>query len=133
MRKLLYSPWQTLKVPFAITSIGQLHQSPPSPVPGDRARGKQRAPDPPSQPLPISNPLFFSISLILSEIGRLPRVFFAKSEIRHSSLSDLNFFGFFAVLRPERGCRGSTDPRTATGILVRFQRKKISCLISQKL
>ena len=34
MRKLLYSPWQTLGGPFAFTHIGQLHQSPPSPVPG---------------------------------------------------------------------------------------------------
>ena len=34
MRKLLYSPWQTLGVPSALTPIGQLHQSPPSPVPG---------------------------------------------------------------------------------------------------
>ena len=30
MRKLLHSPWQTLRVPFALTPIGQLHQSPPS-------------------------------------------------------------------------------------------------------
>jgi len=28
-------PWQPLGIPFAITSIGQLHQSPPSPIPGD--------------------------------------------------------------------------------------------------
>ena len=38
MRKLLYSPWQTLSIPFALTPIGQLHQSPPSPVPGDLGR-----------------------------------------------------------------------------------------------
>jgi len=30
MRKLLYSPWQALGVPFALTPIGQLHESPPS-------------------------------------------------------------------------------------------------------
>jgi len=30
-----HSRWQTLGNPFALTSIGQLHQSPPSPVPGD--------------------------------------------------------------------------------------------------
>ena len=35
MRKLLDSPWQTLSIPSALTPIGQLHQSPPSPVPGD--------------------------------------------------------------------------------------------------
>jgi len=35
MRKLLDSPWQTLSIPFALTPIGQLHQPPPSPVPGD--------------------------------------------------------------------------------------------------
>jgi len=34
MRKLLDSPWKTLSIPFALTPIGQLHQSPPSPVPG---------------------------------------------------------------------------------------------------
>ena len=28
-------PWQTLRISFAITPIGQLHQSPPSPIPGD--------------------------------------------------------------------------------------------------
>ena len=33
-------PWQPLGIPFATTPIGQLHQSPPSPIPGDRARGK---------------------------------------------------------------------------------------------
>ena len=27
MRKLLCSPWQTLSIPFALTTIGQLHQS----------------------------------------------------------------------------------------------------------
>jgi len=37
MQKLLDSPWQTLSIPFALTPIGQLHQSPPSPVPGDFA------------------------------------------------------------------------------------------------
>ena len=36
MRKLLDSPWQTLNITFALTPIGQLHQSPPSPVPGVR-------------------------------------------------------------------------------------------------
>ena len=25
-------PWQPLRIPFAITPIGQLHQSPPSPI-----------------------------------------------------------------------------------------------------
>ena len=30
MRKLLDSPWQTLSIPFALTPIGQLHQSPPA-------------------------------------------------------------------------------------------------------
>ena len=39
---LFYSPWQPLGIPFATTPIGQLHQSPPSPIPGDRARGKWR-------------------------------------------------------------------------------------------
>ena len=34
MRKLLYSPQHTLSIPFALTPMGQLHQSPPSPVPG---------------------------------------------------------------------------------------------------
>ena len=34
-------PWQPLGIPFAITvtPIGQLHQSPPSPIPGDVGRG----------------------------------------------------------------------------------------------
>ena len=32
MRKLLDSPWQTPSIPSALTPIGQLHQSPPSPV-----------------------------------------------------------------------------------------------------
>ena len=32
MRKLLDSPWQTLSIPSALTLIGQLHQSPPSPL-----------------------------------------------------------------------------------------------------
>jgi len=34
-RKLLYSPWQTLRIPSALTLIDQLHQSPPSSIPGD--------------------------------------------------------------------------------------------------
>jgi len=41
-RGLLYSPWLPLRIPSTITPIGQLHQSPPSPIPGDRARGKRR-------------------------------------------------------------------------------------------
>ena len=32
-------PWQPLGIPFTITPIGQLHQSPPSPIPGDLGRG----------------------------------------------------------------------------------------------
>ena len=32
-------PWQPLGIPYAITPIGQLHQSPPSPIPGDLGRG----------------------------------------------------------------------------------------------
>ena len=32
MRKVLDSPWQILSIFFALTPIGQLHQSPPSPV-----------------------------------------------------------------------------------------------------
>jgi len=39
---LLYSPWRPLGIPSAITPIGQLHQSPPSHIPGDRARSKRR-------------------------------------------------------------------------------------------
>ena len=33
-----HSRWQTLGVPFALTPIGQLHQSQPSPVPGNLGR-----------------------------------------------------------------------------------------------
>ena len=32
MRKLFYSPWQTLGVPFVLTPISQLHQSLPLPI-----------------------------------------------------------------------------------------------------
>jgi hypothetical protein len=32
-------PWQPLKIPFTITPFGQLHQSPPWPIPGDQGRG----------------------------------------------------------------------------------------------
>ena len=32
-------PWQPLGIPSAITPIGQLHQSPPSPIPGILGRG----------------------------------------------------------------------------------------------
>jgi len=32
-------PWQPLGIPFAITPISQLHQSPPSLIPGDLGRG----------------------------------------------------------------------------------------------
>jgi len=35
-------PWQPLGIPFAITSISQLHQSPPSPISGDLGRGHSR-------------------------------------------------------------------------------------------
>ena len=38
-QRLLYSPWQPLGIPSAITTISQLHQSPPSPIPGDLGRG----------------------------------------------------------------------------------------------
>ena len=38
MKKLLYSTWKTLSITFALTPIGQLHQSPHSPVPGDLGR-----------------------------------------------------------------------------------------------
>jgi len=32
-------PWQPRGIPSPITPIGQLHQSPPSPIPGDLGRG----------------------------------------------------------------------------------------------
>jgi len=32
-------PWQPLRIPFTIIPICQLHQSPPSPIPGDLGRG----------------------------------------------------------------------------------------------
>ena len=35
--------WQPLGIPSAVTPIGQLHQSPPSPMPGDLGRGPQFA------------------------------------------------------------------------------------------
>jgi len=41
-RELPYSPWPPLRIPSAITPNGQLHQSPPSPIPGDQACGKRR-------------------------------------------------------------------------------------------
>ena len=34
-RGLLYSPWQPMRIPFAITPLGQLYQPPPSPIPGE--------------------------------------------------------------------------------------------------
>jgi len=37
-RGLHYAHWQALGIPSAITPIGQLHQSPPSPFPGDLSR-----------------------------------------------------------------------------------------------
>ena len=40
MRKLLYSPWQTLSIPFALTPIGQLHQWYPGRLPGVFPRQK---------------------------------------------------------------------------------------------
>jgi len=36
-------PWQPLGIPFAITPISQLHQSLPSPIPGDLEMGDVRA------------------------------------------------------------------------------------------
>jgi len=38
-RGLLYSHWQPLGISSTITLLGQLHQSPPSPIPGDLGRG----------------------------------------------------------------------------------------------
>jgi len=74
---------QTLRVSFALTPIGQLQQSPPSPVPGDRARGKRKGFSPGAaarhrSPTRVPTDLkstFFSVFLILYEIGRLLRVF----------------------------------------------------------
>jgi len=36
------TPWQALGIPIVITPLGQLHQSPPSPISGDHACGKRR-------------------------------------------------------------------------------------------
>jgi len=41
-RGFLYSPWQPLEISCPIAPLGQLYQSPPSPIPGDQARGKRR-------------------------------------------------------------------------------------------
>jgi len=69
------------------------HYSPLRPRPfrgtGRAASGGASAPEPPRatgvgpEPLLISYPLFFSVFPILSEIRRLPRVFFAILEIGH--------------------------------------------------
>ena len=42
MQGSFHAPWQTPGIPFALTPISQLQQSPPSPVLGDQARGKWR-------------------------------------------------------------------------------------------
>ena len=34
----VWTPWQPLRIPFATTPVGQLYQSPPSPIPGDLGR-----------------------------------------------------------------------------------------------
>ena len=41
-RGLLSSSWSTLGIPCTITPISQLHQFPPSPIPGDLGRGPSR-------------------------------------------------------------------------------------------
>jgi len=51
---LFHSRWQALGVPFAPTPIGQLRQSPTSPVLGDRARGKRRGFSPGASALPLA-------------------------------------------------------------------------------
>jgi len=59
---LFHPRWQTLGVPFALTPIGQLRQSPPSSVPGDWARGKpqsRRAPQESDQSLHVFFPPVF--------------------------------------------------------------------------
>jgi len=38
-REIIYTRWQPLGIPFAIAPLGQLYQSPPSPIPGGLGRG----------------------------------------------------------------------------------------------
>jgi len=72
MRALFHSRWQTLRIPFALTSIGQLHQSPPSPILGDWARVKRT----------VFITLLYPLSARQSTYGFFPTtLFFAK--IRH--------------------------------------------------
>jgi len=109
-RGLNHPKWKPLGIPFAMTPLGQLHQSSPSPVPGDRARGIRRGFSPcgaqyggalAPEPLratgvgPEFPRVFFSLFSTdfagvagfsgqfsgIFEIGRLPLDFF---EIRHS-------------------------------------------------
>jgi len=93
---LLYSPWRPLGIPSAITPISQLHQSPPSHIPGDRARGKRRGLSPPrsnlSTPEPIltfkENKFFFLVALkTFPKFSTIPRKQPILSSSRFSTLA----------------------------------------------
>jgi len=64
-------PWQPLGIPSAITPIGQLHQSPPSPIPGDLGRGPSHQP---------------TCSNIETELVGLHLVFFLTLSLRRGTL-----------------------------------------------
>ena len=52
-RGFLLPPWQPLMIPFATTPLGQLYQSPPSPISGDKSGLEQRGLTVPVPPLPV--------------------------------------------------------------------------------
>jgi len=118
-----------------LTPIGKLHQSPSSPVLGDRARGKRRGLS--TGAARVSTCFFPPVSTHsagvagflenipgIFEIGRLPLDF---SEIWHSWLSDFKKFRFFRFFQ-QTGQFGCTDYRSAKINLVRFQGKKVEIL-----
>ena len=114
MRKLLYSPWQTLGIPFALPPIGQPHQSPPLPVPGTgrAASGGALDPEPPRATGvgPEFPRVFFRcFPLIPQELRVFWTIFpeFLKSDVSHPIFPKLDscpdivvriqFFSFFFV------------------------------------
>ena len=154
MQKLLYSPWQTLGVHFALTPIGQLHQSLPSPVLGDRSvqsvgsivsaynwlqsvalnfLGTSRL-----QPGPIFSlqKFHFSrmMSLLFSKVyfSRLNRKsnFFVKSWLQPSDVNFIFppnfsvFFSGFCVLTSAGWCRLFTRGPTSAGVMSGWCRVK---------
>jgi len=120
-------PWQTLGTPSTLSPIGQLHQSPPLPGPGDQ------------EEVPVTSPTYSNIETRMdkpkSVVGDIEAFESACSDFIGPKLKKLHFLSFFLGWRRPHLITGLTDgehPINHLGLKKQSQTGADLCLTLKK-